>query len=279
MNVSSYQKIILPLLQESFDERESENLYKYVLEQFFQKRYLDIQKYDLNEEEIEELTAIFQKLADHYPVQYIFHEADFYGLKLYVDENVLIPRPETEELVHWILEENATGSLTVLDIGTGSGCIPIALKKNRPNWEISAMDISEEALNVARKNSGTYHTDIDFIQNNILDHKFIIQNSKFKIIISNPPYIPYDEQVKMSVSAVLFEPDIALYVENDDPLHFYDRIADFALQQLESKGKLYFELNEFNATQVMERMEKKGFSEIELKKDISGKNRMLRCIR
>ena len=274
--VSAYQKIILPLLQESFDERESENLYKYVLEEFFQKRYLDVQKYELNEEETEDLTAIFQKLADHYPVQYVFNRADFYGLKLFVDESVLIPRPETEELLHWILEENKEEKLAVLDIGTGSGCIPVALKKNRSGWEISAIDISEKALEIAKKNAVNNNVDVEFIQYDIFN-QLSTHNSQLSIIISNPPYIPFSEQNQMSASAILFEPEIALFVQNDDPLVFYERIADFALTHLQSGGKLYFELNEFNATAVVERIEKKGFTEIILKQDLQGKNRMLRC--
>jgi release factor glutamine methyltransferase len=278
LNVTAYQKIILPLLQENFDEREAGNLFKYVLEEYFQKRFLDVQTYELKEEEIEQLTAVFQKIADHYPVQYIFKEADFYGLKLYVDENVLIPRPETEELVHWILEENKNEQLTVLDIGTGSGCIAIALKKKQPSWKVMALDVSENALNVARKNAFDQNVEIQFFEGDILKESTIV-NRELNIIISNPPYIAYSEQDQMSASAILFEPQIALFVDHEDPLLFYDHIADFALSHLSSGSKLYFELNEFNAPQVQELLEKKGFVDAVIKKDLAYKERMLRCVK
>lgn len=277
------------MLAESFDEREAANLFKYALEDYFHKRYFDIKDFDLNEEEIEELNYIFEKISNHYPIQYIFNKAHFFGLDFYVDENVLIPRPETEELVHWILTNHADNSLQILDIGTGSGCIAIALKKNKPDWKFFAIDISEKALEVANINANKHHTEIEFFQHDILpttnffvDVLLYMERDdaaplQLDIIVSNPPYIPFFEQDKMSSSTLNFEPPTALFVSNDSPILFYEKIADFALLHLTKNGKLYFELNEFNANEVVKMLQQKGFVDIQLKKDLAGKDRMLRC--
>jgi len=279
LNVQHYKNIILPLLQESFDEREAENLFKYGLEDYFSKRFFDIKDYDLSDDELEELNYIFEKISNHYPIQYLFNKAAFYGDDFYVDENVLIPRAETEELVDWILTDtvNTHSSTNLLDIGTGSGCIPIIIKKHRPLWNVTAIDISENALEVARTNALKFHTEIEFIQDDILKSQILNLKSKFDIIVSNPPYIPEKEKELMSTSTVQHEPYLALFVENVHPIIFYEKIADFALLHLNEKGKLYFELNEFNAHDVREMLENKGFQNIVIKKDFAGKDRMLRC--
>lgn len=275
------------MLSETYEAREAENLFKYGLEDYFKKRYFDIRDFDLNDDEIEELNYIFEKISNHYPIQYIFNRAHFYGLDFFVDESVLIPRPETEELVHLILSENKQEKLAVLDIGTGSGCIAISLKKNRPDWSVFAIDISENALEVAKVNALKNHTEIEFFNHDILpttdffvDTRLYMETDdaaplKLDIIVSNPPYIPFREQERMSPSAVQFEPGEALFVEDAQPLLFYDKIADFALQHLTTHGKLYFELNEFNSNEVKTMLESKGFKHVYLKQDLAGKDRML----
>jgi release factor glutamine methyltransferase len=279
LNVQQYKNIILPLLEESFDEREAANLFKYTLEDYFRKRYFDIKDYQLSDDETEELNYIYEKIANHYPVQYLFHSAHFYGLEFYVDEHVLIPRPETEELTDWIIKDNPETSLAVLDIGTGSGCIPVVLKKYKPDWTVVALDISEEALAVAEKNAAKHQTEIHFIQADILTGQHAeTLNRKFDIIVSNPPYIPMSERDKMSASTVLHEPHLALFVENDNALIFYEAIADFARTHLSENGKLYFELNEYNAEAAETMLLNKGFQDVVLKKDHAGKWRML-CAR
>ena len=287
MNVQQYKNIVLPLLQESFDEREADNLFKYTLEDYYKKRFFDVKDYDLSDDEMEELNFIYEKISNHYPIQYIFNKAPFYGLELYVDENVLIPRPETEELVDWIIKENNDPLLTVLDIGTGSGCIPIALKKYKPDWVVFAIDISENALEVAKVNALKYEVDIEFFPGDILETTHLSVDRKLymetpdteplmlDIIVSNPPYIPQEEREVMSESAIRFEPHLALFVYDVNPLVFYDKIADFALEHLKKDGKLYLELNEFNAGQVMDLLTKRGFHPVVLKQDFSGKNRMI----
>lgn len=279
------------MLVESFDEREAENLFKFALEDYFKKRYFDIKDYSLNDDEIEELNYIYEKISNHYPIQYIFNSAHFYGSDFYVDENVLIPRPETEELVHLILSENKQERLSVLDIGTGSGCIAVSLKKHRNEWNIFAIDNSENALEVAKVNALKNHTEIEFFNHDILQSTAFSVDARLymetedapplmlDIIVSNPPYIPLKEKEKMSVSTVQFEPHTALFTDDANPLLFYDKIADFATEHLTKHGKLYFELNEFNAESVNDLLHLKGFHSIAIQKDLAGKDRMLCCIK
>ena len=265
------------MLLETFEEREAEHIFKIVLEDYFNRRYFDVRNAVLQDEEMEALNFIFEKISNHYPVQYIFNKAYFYDLELYVDEQVLIPRPETEELVHWILSENIKEHLKLIDIGTGSGCIPILLKVKRNNWQISALDISENALKIADQNAKKYEVDIEFLQQDILNVQSGFFQQKFDIIVSNPPYIPKKEKELMSISTLQHEPDLALFVEDDNALIFYNKIADFALNFLNENGKVYLELNEFNANDVKKLFHQKGFSSVEIKEDMSGKQRMLRA--
>lgn len=275
------------MLVESFDEREAENLFKFALEDYFKKRYFEIKDYSLNDDEIEELNYIYEKISNHYPIQYIFNSTHFYGSDFYVDGNVLIPRPETEELVHLILSENKQERLSVLDIGTGSGCIAVSLKKHRKMWNVYAIDNSENALEVAKINALKNHTEIEFFNHDIIqspafsvDTRLYMETEDAQplmldIIVSNPPYIPLKEKEKMSVSTIQFEPHSALFVEDTDPLLFYDKIADFAIEHLTKHGRLYFELNEFNAQSVKELLCSKGFHPVTIYKDLAGKDRML----
>ncbi|MFN8268394.1 MAG: peptide chain release factor N(5)-glutamine methyltransferase [Chitinophagales bacterium] len=275
MNVQLYKNIIYPLLSETFEEREAANIFKITLEDFFNKRYFEIRHFILEAEEIEELNYIFEKICNQYPIQYIFNKAHFYGLEFYVDNNVLIPRPETEELVQLILSQNQQAVLNVLDIGTGSGCIPVALKKNRPTWNLMAIDISEKALEVAQINAAKNQTNIDFLQYDILSSADDFNAKQLDIMVSNPPYIPLSQKNVMSVSTIEHEPEIALFVPNEQPLLFYDKITDFAARHLKPNGKLYFELNEFNAEKVVEMLQQKHYINTTLHQDLSRKNRML----
>lgn len=280
MNVLQYRQIIQQILDEEFDERESLSLFKYVMEEYFQTRFLDLQKMNLQDDDLENLNTIFEKVCKHYPVQYIFGEADFYGMRFNVNEHVLIPRPETEELVQLILNDfsSTRENKQVLDIGTGSGCIAIALKKLHPKFDITAIDISDEALKVAKENGQLNNTEIVFRQEDILHPSIWLLEKKWDLIVSNPPYIPYCEQDKMSASTIQHEPALALFVENDNALLFYDFIAKYAQSNLNSNGAVYFELNEYNAHDVAQLLSEKYHFETEIIKDISGKNRMLKGI-
>jgi len=280
LNVLHYRQIIQPLLQEEFDEREAQSLFKYVLEEYYQQRFLNLQQLQLQDDDLENLNTIFEKVCQQYPVQYIFGEADFYGMRFNVNEHVLIPRQETEELVQLILAhyKDHKTSLNVLDIGTGSGCIAIALKKLHPAFELTAIDISDEALKVAKENGQLNKTEIVFRQEDILHPSTWLLEKKWNLIVSNPPYIPYHEQDKMSASAILHEPTLALFVENDNALLFYDLIAKYAQSNLSPNGAIYFELNEYNAHDVAQLLSEKYHFKTEIIKDILGKNRMLKGI-
>ncbi|TCK85426.1 peptide chain release factor N(5)-glutamine methyltransferase [Albibacterium bauzanense] len=224
---------------------------------------------------------ILNELQTGRPIQYILGYAWFYNQKFIVSEAVLIPRPETEELVSLILNENTEKGLRVLDIGTGSGCIPISLKKHLSRGtEVVGVDISQEALNIARLNADFLACQVDFIQLDILKEEvlFIEARQKFDIIVSNPPYITPKEKLLMHNNVLEFEPHIALFVEEDDPLVFYNAIADFAVKNLNPNGKLYFEINQLYGNQIIAMLNEKGFQHTQLRKDISSHDRMISAI-
>ncbi len=224
------------------------------------------------------LIEIQNRLKKGEPVQYVLGQADFYGLKFHVNPEVLIPRPETEELVHWILNtENASRPLKVLDIGTGSGCIPITLKKNAPEWEIHALDINPNSITTAKINADKLRTEIYFWQIDVLDNSYWKELPFFDLIVSNPPYIPQNERDMVPNNVKNWEPEIALFVSNENPFIFYETIADFAVQHLKKSGSLYFETNEFNAGEVKDILVQKGFENTEIQQDMSGKDRMIRA--
>lgn len=228
----------------------------------------------LNQSDLIIVYDIAKDLATKKPIQYILNEAWFYGEKYFVNENVLIPRPETEELVELICNENKQNSLTLLDIGTGSGCIPISIKKKKSDCNVHALDVSKAALEVARRNANDLRAPVTFYEIDILKTPSI-EHFKFDIIVSNPPYIAKNEAHTMNETVLQFEPHLALFVENNDPLLFYKVIADFALTNLNSLGKLYFEINQRLGKEVIELLENKGFSNVTLHKDLSGNDRMI----
>ncbi len=221
---------------------------------------------------------IVKRLKRHEPVQYIFGETEFMDLKLKVTPSALIPRPETEELVQWIGESGISGSPFILDIGTGSGCIALALKKQLPEALVSAVDYSAEALEIARGNAETNNLQITLFQADILNWQHYVWGN-FDLIVSNPPYVRESEKAVMQPNVLEHEPGSALFVPDDDPLLFYRYIAGFAKLHLNEKGWLFFEINESLGTETADLLEKSGFREIEVKKDLFGKNRMLRCRR
>ncbi|MBI3503015.1 MAG: peptide chain release factor N(5)-glutamine methyltransferase [Bacteroidetes bacterium] len=245
----------------------------------YTRRHLQLKaNQSLGEKETERFKIILSDLKKHKPIQYILGYTEFYGLKIRVNEHVLIPRLETEELVEEILQ-GTTGrgqGMNILDIGTGSGCIAIALKKNLPEATVSAFDISDEALLVAKQNSILNHTLINFLQGDILklNNSFTHQLNNFDIIVSNPPYVQQSEKSSMSKNVLNYEPHLALFVDDTNPLLFYNSIADFALQNLSQSGKLYFEINEAMGNEIKKLLENKGFKNVEIKKDMSGKDRI-----
>ena len=237
----------------------------------------------LTDIEIELLENIFARLKTGEPVQYVLGEAWFCHLPFYVDRNVLIPRPETEELVYWIINDiNAASikknSYRILDIGTGSGCIAIALKKNLNTSKVTAIDISEASLEIARKNALLNHAEVDFHCVDIFSTTFpSLEEIKFDVIVSNPPYVLNKEKDLMHKNVVQFEPHQALFVDDNNPLIFYEKIASFAKAHLGNNGKLYFEINENKSQAITELLQVFGFDYILLKKDIFNKDRMISC--
>lgn len=222
------------------------------------------------------LQKTLQELLLHKPVQYILGETWFYNLRLKVNEHVLIPRPETEELVEQLIKDRKS-KLTdpaILDIGTGSGCIPIAIKKNLPASVVSSVDISKEALALATENAAIHHTPINFIEMDFLDESTWPSLPLFDIIISNPPYIPLQEKEKLGKNVTDFEPHLALFVPSSSPLIFYEKIATFGLTHLLPNGKLYLETHEDCAEETAS-LFRKNYEMVMIKKDMYGKERMI----
>lgn len=234
-------------------------------------------------EEIEEKTlaailGILDKLRQDMPFQYITGAANFCGFPIMVNPSVLIPRPETEELTGWIIKENRNRDITILDIGTGSGCIAIALKKNISSGAVFALDISENALTVAGENAKQNNVEINFRQYDILKNNNENTFPLFDIIVSNPPYVKESEKASIKKNVLCYEPSEALFVDDANPLIYYSAVADFSLKKLKPSGALYFEINENCGEPLSALLKEKGFSGIIIKKDINNKNRMLKCL-
>lgn len=278
VEILDLRKQLIHQLKPKFSDREAKYLVDLLMEET-----LDIKKSKLlinhslvvDESKVCLLESYINRLLEEEPIQYILEGEYFYGLPFKVNKNVLIPRPETEELVEWIIEESMNyPSLKILDIGTGSGCIPIALKLNLPASNVTAIDVSHEALIVANENANLLNASVHFQQVDILDETTWADFDKFDIIVSNPPYIPHKENALMEGNVLKFEPALALFVADKNPLIFYEKIRQFALQKLQPEGALFFECNEYNAKQVKKLLEN-HFKEVTLKKDINQKDRMV----
>ena len=233
----------------------------------------------ISEENQQQFLEAIRRLKQFEPIQYIIGATEFYGLPFKVTPATLIPRPETEELVQWILEEylaeSQNQSLHFLDIGTGSGCIAIALAKNLPSIKISAVDVSKPALQVAQENAQNNQAAVTFFELDILKASALPET--YNLIVSNPPYVRELEKKMMQPNVLSFEPESALFVSNVDPLLFYRKIAELAKQHLTPNGLLFFEINEYLGKELIELLLSIGFSEITVKKDIFNKDRMLSC--
>jgi release factor glutamine methyltransferase len=222
------------------------------------------------------ISEIVNRLTDFEPIQYILGETEFFGLKLKVNPAVLIPRPETEELLHWISETNMQPDSFVIDIGTGSGCIALGLKKLFSESRVAAVDYSKESLETARGNAALNNLNVNFFQADILNwENYHWEN--YRLIVSNPPYVRESEKAAMFPNVLKYEPEKALYVSDSDPLLFYRRIAEFGQKFLEENGWLFFEINENLGKETQHLLESLGFREFVIKKDLFGKERMLSC--
>ncbi|MDB4927401.1 peptide chain release factor N(5)-glutamine methyltransferase [Mucilaginibacter sp.] len=271
-------------LAEVYDTQETEAITLTVLTEILNSSKATIKAFpekELTLTQQDEANNIFTQLKTGKPLQYALGYTEFYGLKFIVNPAVLIPRPETEELVQWAIDSwrLTVGSWQqpyyILDIGTGSGCIAISLKKNLPDAEVSAIDISPEALQTAKENAGINEVDVDFIQDDILNSQLRTQN--LQLVISNPPYVTLTDKQQMHTNVTGFEPHTALFVPEDNPLLFYKAIADFAADNLVKGGLLFLEINESLGKETVELLENKGFTNVELRKDMSGRDRMIRA--
>ncbi len=224
----------------------------------------------------QQATEIVTQLTDYKPIQYILGKTEFYGLHLKINNNVLIPRQETEELVHWVVNDNTGNNIRILDIGTGSGCIAIALATGISNSLVDAIDISEPAIQLARENALMNGVAINFFKSNILDDSLYPCRGKYEIIVSNPPYVRNSEKKIMSRNVLDFEPHLALFVNDDDPLIFYKSIAKFGLNNLNKDGKIYLEVNENLGAEVKKMFLDYGYPSAEVRKDMHGKDRMVK---
>ncbi|MBP6230943.1 MAG: peptide chain release factor N(5)-glutamine methyltransferase [Paludibacteraceae bacterium] len=224
--------------------------------------------------------TIAKRLKKGEPIQYIVGEVEFYGLTFLVTPDVLIPRPETEELVDWILTEDTDtqSSKNILDIGTGSGCISIAIAKNRPHHSVYALDISQKALAMATKNAVLNEVNIQFVEKSIFSLKIDDFTEQFDTIVSNPPYVCENEKNEMQANVLDFEPHLALFVPNDNPLKFYKAIAQLAQVQLKPNGLVYLEINQAFGAETETLFQQHGF-DTQLKNDLSGKPRMIKAWR
>jgi len=282
MDIQQAQRELLARLTPLYGEREAAQIGDLVLENITGKKKIDrLLNKDILLSPLQ--TDIFHQyifgLSKHQPVQYVLQESWFCGMKFYVDEHVLIPRPETEELVEWVTADQAKTTPSILDIGTGSGCIAIALKKRLPKALIHACDISPEALAVARRNATALVADIDFLQLDILDSSQWAGLPPLDLIVSNPPYIPVKEKSAMSPHVVDHEPHLALFVKDENPGIFYQAIARLGQERLPQGGTLYAEIHEDLAGLVVGILKKAGYQDIVVRKDMQGKNRMVKATR
>ncbi len=248
--------------------------------------YLNLQKIDtvlqsdfiVCVEKLKLFNSTIHRLKREEPIQYIFWKTEFYGFPFIVNKHTLIPRPETEELVSWVLDtiqESYKKRISILEIGTGTGCIPISIKKNLPNSDVFTVDISEKAIEIAKQNAKLNDVTIHFEKVDILSTSSL--KRKYDIIISNPPYVRELEKEKMSNNVLNYEPENALFVKDNNPLIFYKKITELAISHLNKKGFLFFEINEYLGDETKRLIEEIGFKKVKIKKDIFGKDRMIKA--
>jgi len=292
--IKDYRTHFIQALSAIYDIGEAESFFYLILEEKQKLKRIDLAlNPDLafSNDEIQLWNSILEQLKKEIPVQYLLGKTSFYGLEFEVNENVLIPRPETEELVEWIIQsqklsfdsaQDDSGKIKILDIGTGSGCIAISLAKNLANAQIFAIDVSEKALATAQKNAEINEVNVTFISKNILEVVTLSAveglEQQFDVIVSNPPYVRELEKQEIKKNVLDNEPHLALFVDDNDALIFYRKIAKLAQKNLSPNGQLFFEINQYLGKEMIDLLEKMGFKNVELRKDIYGNDRMIRGV-
>jgi len=284
MTLAEVEKLYLNELIPLYETDEAKSILYYAVEHicgFSKADFMLNKKKALSPRQQTSIQLMLDELKTGRPVQYIIGETEFYGCRIRVNPAVLIPRPETEELVEWIIKElkhtkKNSNKIKILDIGTGSGCIPIALKKNIPAASVYGLDISAKAIETALQNAVLNHAEVKFIQGDILNTDFSMP-AVFHVIVSNPPYICVQEKNEMHRNVLDFEPEEALFVPDSDPLLFYRHIINFAKKHLQKQGLLFFEINERFGKETTNLLKQNGFSQIELKSDFAGRDRMIKA--
>lgn len=286
MTLHDAQQQLLFQLYSMYDNSEAQQIADLVMEHLTGWKRIDRvmnKMLPLLPEQIDSLQQLTHELLQYKPLQYVLKEAWFAGILLYVDERVLIPRPETEELLDWMIKDIQRGQhnkgSSILDIGTGSGCIALGLKKHLPFCEVHACDVSEGALEVARQNAANNHLAVQFHRLNILMKEEYQRLPFFDFIVSNPPYIPLRDKSSIQPNVLDYEPHLALFVDNNDPLLFYRAIVNFSGTNLKKDGVIYLEIHEALAQPVRELLMLEGFLQIEIRKDMQGKERMVKAMR
>lgn len=279
MKLKAYRDFFTDKLAPLYDREEANQFFVIALQHLKGWSRTDIalnSDAELTENELEKWNTVLADLERQKPIQYIFGKAYFYGLEFTVTENTLIPRPETEELVEWIIEENADkGKIKILDIGTGSGCIAVALAHNLKNAEVHAIDVSADAIKVAKQNATDNNVTVTFIERDILETSSL--DGEYDVIVSNPPYVRNLEKQEIKKNVLDYEPHTALFVEDNNPLLFYDKIAALAKESLKPDGKLYFEINQYLGNETVAMLKEQGYKNIILTKDLSGNDRMIKA--
>jgi len=279
MTVQEARKDLIGSIQKIYAESEAANIADLLIENISGLSKTDIilkKDFLFSENQVIQFKNAELRLLNNEPIQYIINEAWFYGLKFYVDQDVLIPRPETEELIECIISnlKFPIDSLKILDIGSGSGCIPIALKRKLRKAEVWSCDVSEKALAVAKRNAVTLGAEINFLHLNFLNDKETVNLPSFDIIVSNPPYVPERDKSSMQPNVLNYEPRTALFVPDNDALIFYKAIAAFAKKHLNKNGSIFLEIHEEYGNAVKDLFLDEGFLSVEIKKDMQGKDRI-----
>ena len=278
MTIKQIKRVFTSELSSIYPVTEIDSFFNILSEEYLGLNRVDLAlKFNDNIKIPKEFHDALNDLIDQKPIQYILNKTTFYGLDFIVNTDVLIPRPETEELVDWIINDNKSiKNLNILDIGTGSGCIAISLAKNLDKSNVTALDISKQAIKTANKNADNNKVFIDFIEEDILNSNYQFTN-KLDVIVSNPPYVRDLEKKEINDNVLKNEPHLALFVSDENPLLFYNAIADFSLKNLKENGILYFEINQYLGKETVDLLKIKGFKNIILKKDIFNNDRMIKA--